>query len=385
MRRTISLILAALLAWSLTAGALAADAALTAAQPAVTASRFTDWSTINHQAEVAMLTDLGLVSGYADGSFRPYNCITRAEISKIIAALLTDAVPVAESDHFTDTAGNWARDAIEYCAGRGILAGSGGLFRPSDYVTVRELAKMLLTALGHDPDPYTGATWAEAVDGDAEELGIYDGHSGDRSLYVTREDACLLISNALQCPVIQGYGDDGAPTYVLDSLMTPQSLLQVRFDVIPVTGVVQANAAGDLRDGTPLEGSLLHIEGYTRDFLVTDQVAADAALLGRTVTVYARFHTTYNQVYGLPSLRESESVATLQSASELRAILDYGALKVSSETIYCKDLMPDDASCLDTMAAGDTVTIIDHEADGVIDVVLVTTAQPEEPAETPAA
>lgn len=373
----VSLILAAVLALTLALGTLAADRAA--------ADRFTDWDDMNHQPEVAMLTDLGLVSGYSDGSFRPYNCITRAEIAKIISGLLTEQVPAAKSDRFADTAGNWARDYIEYCADQGILAGAGGYFRPSEYVTVRELAKMLLTALGHDAAPYTGADWAKNVDADAEALGIYAGHSGDRSLYVTREDACLLISNALQCPVVKGYDGAGKPQYVPDSLMSPMSLLEYRFDVIPVTGVVQANAAGDLRDGTALEEDLIHIEGYTRDFKVTAEVAENAALLGRTVTVYARFYTSYNQVFGLPSLREGESVATLSSASELRTIVNYGALKLSGDTAYYKNLMPDDESCLDTMVPGDTVTIIDHEADGVLDIVLVTTAQPEELPEEPEA
>lgn len=377
MKRTVSLFLAVVLILSLAVGALAADA--------TAASRFTDWEDIDHQPEVAMLTDLGLLSGYADGSFRPYNCITRAEIAKIISSLLTEQVPKAKNDRFTDTGSNWARNYIEYCADKGILAGANGTFRPNDYVTVRELAKMLLTALGHDATPYTGADWAKNVDADAEKLGIYSGLEGDRSLFITREDACLIISNALQCPVITGYDTSDKPQYVLDSMMSPMSLLEYRFQVIPVTGVVQANAVADLRDGTPLEGNLIHIQGYTRDFLVTAEVAQSAALLGRTVTVYARFYNNYNQVFGMPSLREGESVATLNSAGELRAIVSYGALKLTETTGYYKNLQLDDTSCLDTMVPGDTVTIIDHEADGVIDLVFVTTAQPEEPAEEPEA
>ena len=122
MKRTVSLLLAVVLILSLAVGALAADA--------TAASRFTDWEDIDHQPEVAMLTDLGLLSGYADGSFRPYNCITRAEIAKIISSLLTDQVPEAKTDRFTDTGSNWARNYIEYCADQGILAGAGasGLF-----------------------------------------------------------------------------------------------------------------------------------------------------------------------------------------------------------------------------------------------------------------
>lgn len=374
MKRLVSLFLVLLLLTSVVVGVQAAD---------VAASRFEDWDQISYQAEVAMLTDLGLLSGYADGTFRPYNCITRAEISKIIATLLTDTVSPATTDHFTDTAGNWARDFIEYCAGAGVLSGGAdGTFRPNDYVTIRELAKLLLTTLGHDPEQYTGVGWTAAVDTGAAELGIYDGIDGDRSLYVTREKACQMISSALQCPVVEAYDEDGEQQYVIDSMMSPMSLLEYRFAVIPVTGVVVADAVADLRDSTPLDGNLIHIDGYTRDFLVTEEVANDTALLGRTVTVYARFYTDYNQVFGLPSLRSGESTATLSSSAELYAIVDYGALRFDSETRFYKDLQQDDVNCLGTMVPGDTVTIIDHESDGVLDFVFVTTApDPEIPEE----
>ena len=375
MKRLMSFLLVLFFVISMASGVRAAD---------VAASRFSDWDQISFQAEVAMLTDLGLLSGYADGTFRPYNCITRAEISKIIAGLLTDDVPAAEEDRFTDTAGNWARDYIAYCAEAGVLSGgSDGTFRPNDYVTIRELAKLLLTAMGLDPAPYQGAGWAEAVDQAASELGLYSGVGEDRSLYVTREQACRMISIALQCPVVETY-EKKEPQYVLDSMMSPMSLLEYRFQVIPVTGVVEANAVADLRDGTPLSGNLIHIAGYTRDFLVAGGVANDAAILGRTVTVYARFYTNYNQVFGLPSVQVDESVATLDSAEELYAILDFGALRVSGETRFYKDFEQDDSTCLTTMVPGDTVTIIDHEGDGTLDLVMVTTVQtPDETTDAP--
>ena len=115
MKRTVSLLLAVVLILSLAVGALAADA--------TAASRFTDWEDIDHQPEVAMLTDLGLLSGYADGSFRPYNCITRAEIAKIISGLLTDQVPEAKTSRFTDTVGNWAEQTETKIANQTIHMG----------------------------------------------------------------------------------------------------------------------------------------------------------------------------------------------------------------------------------------------------------------------
>jgi len=354
------------LALALSCGAAAADADTV---------RFRDWDSISRQAEVAMLADLGLVSGYDNGAFRPLNCVTRAEVAKIVTGLLTEEDPAAAvPGRFRDTAGSWADRYIQFCAGRGVIDGDAeGNFRPGDNVTARELAKVLLAALGCKTDGYTGAQWSEAVDADAERLGLYQGYDKDRSLFITREDACLLINNALQCSVITGYGESGAPEYALDEMMSPKSLLEYRFQVIPVTGVVEANAVADLRTaGAALEGNLIHIGGYTRDFVVSEQTAADAGLLGHRVTLYARFYQTFNQVFGMPSIRPEEVSLTLTGPQALQAILDYGAISLAPDVRCYADLQPVSLDAWSDMAAEDTVTILDHEGDGAVDLLLIT-------------
>ena len=57
---------------------------------------------------------------------------------------------------------------------------------------------MLLIALGSDSNRYTGETWAEQVDADAKSQGIYTRFSADPALPVNRDNACLLIYNAMQ-------------------------------------------------------------------------------------------------------------------------------------------------------------------------------------------
>lgn len=345
-------------------------------------ARFRDWDQISRQAEVAMLADLGVVSGYDDGGFRPFNCVTRAEVAKIVTGLLTEASPAAAAPgRFRDTAGSWAEAYIQFCADRGVIDGDAdGNFRPGDNVTARELAKVLLAALGNQTDGYTGALWSEAVDADAERLGLYQGYTKDRSLFITREDACLLINNALQCSVITGYDDGGAPQYALDDMMSPKSLLEYRFQVIPVTGVVEASAVADLRSGgAPLEGDLIHIAGYTRDFVVSEQTALDAGLLGHRVTLYARFYQTFNQVFGMPSIRPEEVSLTLTGPGALQAILDYGAMSLSQDARFFEDLQPANQAALSAMGDEDTVTILDHEGDGQVDLLFITKSQaPEE-------
>ena len=103
------------------------------ALPAGAAERdtaFSDQAEIRNGYAVQMLVELELIGGYKDGSFRPGAPITRAETAKLIAFFCTDTPEPASWVSFADTNDSWAKDYIAYCAGEGIVGGSGGLFRP---------------------------------------------------------------------------------------------------------------------------------------------------------------------------------------------------------------------------------------------------------------
>lgn len=53
-------------------------------------AEFSDRGEIRNVGAVQMLVDLGLISGYSDGSFRPASYITREEVAKLIAILCTE-------------------------------------------------------------------------------------------------------------------------------------------------------------------------------------------------------------------------------------------------------------------------------------------------------
>ena len=86
------------------------------------------------------------VRGYPDGSFRPDNYITRAEVATIIArSCLEDfeeghdyGNPGGYSDIGTK---RWYTSAVSYCSMAGVFAGyPDGTFRPNEYITRQELA-----------------------------------------------------------------------------------------------------------------------------------------------------------------------------------------------------------------------------------------------------
>lgn len=353
MKRTVSILLliTMLLLVALPAGAASAE-------------NFTDSAEITHVEAVRMLTDLGLISGYSDGSFRPDVPVTRAQIAKLIALLSTEDPAAAQAAGFADVAeGSWALSYIDYCAAQGIVSGSGGLFRPDDPVTALELCKMLLVVLGNDAARYTGAGWAENVRTDADSSHLLRDFSGSVSAAVTRENACLLILNALQNPAIHGFDEDGNALYVLDELRNPRTYLEIRFDAVRYSGIVAANDAGNLTDGAAPDAGTTRLAGYNRDFAI----ATDRALLGRMVNIYVR----NGQVLGVPCEALEETSDVFTRADNLRQLLQVSDYTLSDAAAYYYNGARADSSLLLTLAGSYTVTVLDYTGDLTIDAVLI--------------
>lgn len=325
---------------------------------------FTDQDAIQNDNQVQMLVDLGLIGGFEDGSFRPQNPITRAQAAKLIAMLCEDEPSAQDAPAFTDTVGNWAADYIAYCAARDIIAGSNGLFRPSDGVTAQELAKMLLVVLGEDASRYVGASWADAVGADAAALGIFSGYSKSYAAPLTRDDACLLIYNAMQCCPIVHPEQEGTLRYELDSLMNPKTYLEVRYGLVRHTAILTANSCADLneQDGK-LESGYSRLAGYSKLFAVS----TDLGLLGRNVDIYMRG----DEVVGVPCYAAGELYYTFGGKEELDKIFSEGVFTLDETTKYYLNFNETTAEVLNQLPAGAKITVIDHTGDQTFDIVLV--------------
>jgi hypothetical protein len=101
-------------------------------------------------AAVQYLACHGAISGYADGTFRPVNTTTRAQLSKIV--VLAEGWPINTSGgpHFTDVPTSHAfYSYIETAYNHQIISGySDDTFRPGNNVTRAQLSKIVVTAEG---------------------------------------------------------------------------------------------------------------------------------------------------------------------------------------------------------------------------------------------
>jgi hypothetical protein len=86
---------------------------------------------------------IAYISGYSNGMFRPNNSMTRAEAAQMIYTLLRDQT--VEQSSFPDVGTRWYATAVGTMAGLGILQGyADGTFRANNAITRAEFVAMVV-------------------------------------------------------------------------------------------------------------------------------------------------------------------------------------------------------------------------------------------------
>ncbi len=184
-----------------------------------------------HQDAIETLASLDppVVRGFADGSFRPHQPVSRAEFATILLGTL-DAVaarvdglePLPDSDvGFPDTVGIAHEDNISRLAGADLVRGfADGTFGPSLSITRGQLARMLARTVGGmvdaglidhpppdpSPDLAVDVSLTEVARGDAPIAGAL---GPDGRLYVAERSGTVrpLTSDGLGSAVVDVRGE----------------------------------------------------------------------------------------------------------------------------------------------------------------------------------
>ncbi|MFD0715314.1 penicillin binding protein PBP4B [Paenibacillus sp. GCM10027626] len=154
-----------------------------------------------------------IVTGYTDGTFKPDQQITRAEFTALLARALKlegDGAAVKFTDQ--GNIGKWAARAIGQAVQAGIVTGyADGSFRPDAAITRIEMAAMFARAIKLDlanaANAATGfaddkeiSKWAKASVKAVKEQGIVQGRSGNRFApqeQAARAEAVVMLMRML--------------------------------------------------------------------------------------------------------------------------------------------------------------------------------------------
>ena len=371
-------------------------------------NNLTDKDEIVNKDAVSMLVSLGIIEGKPDGSYAPTENVDRAQMAKMLSVIMNKGVDNSAlyqsvNSGLTDITSHWAKGHINYCYTTGIIAGRGnGKFDPSATVTALEAAKMLLVAVGYDPaiEGFEGADWAINVSVRADEQGIFEGFTKDLSAPLNRDDAALLIYNALDVEMIQSYTTNNYPIVYSDH----RTILSDKYGVIKVEGVVTANEWAILDDDTDTALQEGKTRIYNPDGILSTTgntaVAQDSSanvktqvfnvstpvdMLGKAVTMYVKKTTILadSTVYGAPVVSDVNTVIETgekvtggdsKDDDSLAALLKGTGLATDKATEYYhnyEEVAIDSADVDDIMnVKGAALTVIDNDNDGYVNYVI---------------
>ncbi len=267
---------------------------------------------------VETLNKLEIVTGFEDGTFKPEDGVTRAEMAALIARIqgFGETAKASAVTGFKDVpATHWASGYIANAAGMGIINGYGdGNFGPEDPVLYEQAVKMIMATLGYTPyanenGGYPAGYLAAAQRYDVS-LAVANAAVGTEA---NRGTVAQLLVNAIDTPLMvqARWSTDGTVDYVIADGNTTgypyQTLMSANLGYVKLRGVVTANPFVAVGTGKAInteadaEVSIriddkfdtinkdfdAVVEGTTvKDFLVGDTDVAD--YIGRSVIVYVK-------------------------------------------------------------------------------------------------
>lgn len=273
--------------------------ALSVSSVAMAAPKFTDVADTAANAQaINTLAALGVISGYEDGTFKPDNNITRAEVATMIVAALNrtaDAAGAKGTTKFADVnteAKAWASGFVNIGVAEKYISGyEDGTFRPDNNVTYAEIVSMLVRMVGYGQYAEYLGGWPNGYLSVGSDKGITAGVSAAQDAAVTRAQVAQMIYNSIVdvCKV-----SSSGFTTTTDGKLVPsltimdgtqnnsrvakdyQTILTDNFDAYYVEGFVSETARTDglnTYKADEVQFTIRYAENYNDDSYLTKEQA----------------------------------------------------------------------------------------------------------------
>ncbi len=374
-----------------------------------TAAEYTDGESFSDAGKeaVAVLSALGIVNGYTDGSFQPAANVTRAEFAKMISlAMAGEDVTnfyATETLPFNDKFDSWCIPYINYCYLNELMVGYGdGYMLPANNVTGFEAVKMTLVALGYDPkvEGLEGSAWQSNTAKLANRIGLLKNLT-NKNFYSAfdREATAILVRNAIYTETVEYVGGSA-----VDAGLT---LGEKVYDLLDVRGIVVANEytgssltwTDVLADGVYNKSATISYDaanggqtrfayrdytgastvgGYYVPRVITANIASDNADIGRAYRILTTGAQTpantseVRKVYGVIGEIASDNEYTFATSG-----LNAGKINAAASCFIDGSLATaEDAVALFTAQSATAVPFyyyVDNNNDGIVDTVYLYT------------
>ena len=367
------------------------------------AASYSDKADIKATTAVDMLSSLGVIQGYEDGSFKPNTTVTRAQMAKMIFTIMNGGNDNANAyaslpTKFTDLpTAAWAQGYVRYLQNTGIIAGkSVTKFAPNDTVTGLEAAKMVLVAAGYNAQKagLTGAAWAQNTMKYGQLNNLFEDVDADLNAALPRQYAAQILYNALDMKRVvwsNDINDFKNATDVSGEKTIGEKYMDLYKTSAEVLTSVKKTSGKDTYEIKLADKVKYADDKKEQEFTKVPTDVSD--LLGLKVKVLVRVKTNGDQdVYGVYADDDSKVIATgtvgqLENVSsdsmktkmngteykqdkannKLKVI--YANKGVSTDTVATIE----QATAIDQVAG--TVKLVDTDGNNKVDTVVVTPAK----------
>ena len=197
-----------ILTWLLAISMLGSLLTVPAGAAAVT--KFSDVSDSYTATAIETLRLMGVLDGYGDGTFRPDTVLNRAQFCKMAVYAMDGSGELGRYSTvtiFPDVKpSHWASAYINMASKKGIISGfADGKFKPGQTVTAGQAVTILMRGLGYK-DEDMGGVWPQSYMAEAQTNGLLKS-TGITSAYagLTRAQAAKLFLNLFEAK--HGKGD----------------------------------------------------------------------------------------------------------------------------------------------------------------------------------
>ena len=235
------------------------------------ASKFADVNGTKYETAVTNLNGKGIIDGFTDGSFRPTNSVTRAQICKLLAEALdlkkANNVVLTQFKDVEKSA--WYYDYVKIAVDNGVIVGyQDGTFKPNNDVNYNELITMIIRAMGKEK-VMTDKTWPSAYIAYASYYGLLSN--------VTYTDATQ--------PAIRG--EVSIALYNMLNRMEEETIKQETFKVM--YGFVESTSTKSKVDYAKIDGTTYPVAYRSKSFTEDTFAVFEKSSLTDEITLGASY------------------------------------------------------------------------------------------------
>lgn len=338
---------------------------------------FDDTDGTDYEAAVNVLSELDIVRGYEDKTFRPEGELSRGEFAAMIVRLVdTSVYTIPQEQIFSDVSKkHWAFEYVNAGYSIGYFSGYGdGTFAPDAKITFAEAVKAMVTMLGFERVAEARGGYPYGYIKVANDEELLDGISAAETHTATRGDVALLIYNCLDAPMLvqTSFGGDSQDfAKDPDRTILTEGLDCKKYEGIvtstPVTGIYTLPEAN--KDMVTVGTEKFYIGKSGVDKYLGYELAVYATEKGNKKTVIFFEVSDQNEIITLdaddidPATNLKQVI--YEDGDKLRTVNIGGAQTVINGK--CETF----SSSADLKPASGALTLLDNNADGTIDVVFV--------------